>query len=180
MTGDARRKVFEEHLAGLSLGDADFAAVKKKLGEPARTLSEEKVTVFEYDDPKVKTLGRFKKLQCIFFDGLLLNVSYVEPDPKLARKKLHAALGAPDETPEDDEDDEDGLAEIFEVETDDEPLLSFAAHYDEDENLEALSLCAEMSDDLLDDEEEADGDEEGDADDDDDDAVADDAGDAGD
>jgi len=151
-----RRKVFDKHLLGLALGEADLAAVKGKLGEPARTLSEEKVTVFEYDDPREDSIARWKKVQCIFFDGILLNVSYVEPAAKHSRKALHEVLGEPDETPDEDEDDEEGLAEIFEVEKDEEPLLSFAAHYDEDGNVEALSLCAEMSEDLLDDEGELD------------------------
>lgn len=146
-----RRKVFDKHLLGLELGVADFDAVKAKLGEPARTLSEEKVTVFEYDDPNEDTIARWKKVQCIFFDGLLLNVSYVEPSAALSRAALHKVLGEPDETPDEDAEDEEGLAEIFEVETDEEPMLSFAAHFDENENVEALSLCAEISEDLLDD-----------------------------
>ncbi len=154
-----RRKIFDAHLLGLELGEADFDAVKEKLGEPSRTLSEEKVTVFEYDDPKERSLARWKKVQCIFFDGLLLNVSYVEPATKLDRRSLHDALGEPDETTEDDDEDEESLAEIFEVEVEEEPMLSFAAHYDEDENVEALSLCAELSEDLLD--EDDDGDVEG-------------------
>lgn len=148
-----RKKVFEKHLLGLALGEADFDEVKEKLGEPARTLSEEKVTVYEYDDPKESSIGRFKKVQCIFFDDLLLNVSYVDPNPKVSREKLHSVLGEPDETPDEDEDEDDeegGLAEIYEVETEEEPLLSFAAHFDDEENLEALSLCAEIEDDLLD------------------------------
>jgi hypothetical protein len=153
-----RRTVFDKHLLGLELGEADFETVKKKLGEPSRTLSEEKVTVFEYDDPKEDSIARWKKAQCIFFDGLLLNVSYVEPVSKLGRAALHKVLGEPDETSDDesDEEDEEGLAEIFEVETDEEPMLSFAAHYDEDENVEALSLCAEISEDLLDEDDDAD------------------------
>ena len=156
-----RRKVFDKHLLGLELGEAELEAVRKKLGEPARTLSEEKVTVFEYDDPKEESIAHWKKVQCIFFDGLLLNVSYVEPEPKLSRAALHKVLGEPDETPAEDEEDEEGLAEIFEVETEEEPLLSFAAHYDEEENVEALSLCAEISEDLLDEDDE---DEAGDGD----------------
>ncbi len=148
-----RRKVFDKHLLGLALGDADFAAVKSKLGEPSRTLSEEKVTVFEYDSPKEDSIARWKKVQCIFFDGLLLNVSYVEPDPALPAASLHKVLGEPDETPDEDEEDEEGLAEIFEVETDEEPLLSFAAHYDERGNVEALSLCAEIDEGDLEDDE---------------------------
>ena len=157
MSDKNRRKVFDKHLLGLELGEASQEAVKKKLGEPARTLSEEKVTVFEYDQPKESSVARFKKVQCIFFDDLLLNVSYVEPDPKVSREKLHSVLGEPDDVPEEgDEEEEDGLAEIFEVEVEEEPLLSFAAHFDEDENLEALSLCAEMlEDDDADSEEDA-------------------------
>jgi hypothetical protein len=150
MSDKNRRKVFDKHLVGLELGEADFEAVEKKLGAPSRKLAEEKVTVFEYDDPKETSIARFKKMQCIFFDDLLLNVSYVEPDPKLSRKKLHGVLGEPDDESQDDEEDEDGeegLAEIFDVETDEEPTLSFAAHYDDEENLEALSLCAEIMDD---------------------------------
>src|SRR5690242_15538041 len=106
MSDKNRQKVFDKHLLGLELGEASLDAVKKKLGEPARTLSEEKVTVFEYDDPKESSIARFKKVQCIFFDELLLNVSYVEPDPKVSRDKLHAVLGEPDDSGEDDDDDD--------------------------------------------------------------------------
>jgi hypothetical protein len=150
-----RRKIFDKHLSGFVLGETVQADVKKKLGDAARTLSEEKVTVVEYDDPKEASITAFKKVQFIFFDGLLLNVSFVEPKKPFARKKLHELLGEPDEVPEegDDEDDEDGEAEIFEVDVESEPMLSFAAHFDEAENLEALSLCAEISEDLLDDDE---------------------------
>jgi len=151
----ARRKIFDKHLAGLELGESDMPSVKKKLGDPSRELTEEKVVVLEYDEPKETSIAKFRKMQCIFFDGLLLNVSYVEPSPALSREKLHASLGAPDETDEggDEDEDEEGLAEIFEVDTEAEPMLSFAAHYDDEENVEALSLCAEMTEDVLDEDE---------------------------
>ncbi|MBI3725507.1 hypothetical protein HY251_16375 [bacterium] len=167
-----RRQVFDSHLAGFALGDTTIEDVKEKLGKPSRTLEEEKVVVLEYEGPPEASIARWKKVQFIFFDELLLNVSYVDPEPKLARSALHAVLGQPDETPE-DEDDEEGLSDIFEVELDEDPMLSFAAHYDEDENVEALSLCAEISEDELeddeDDEDDDDGDEEDDSGDDEDD-----------
>ena len=139
-----RRKLFDSLLQGFGLGEVSLDDVVAKLGAPARKLAEGKVTVLEYEKPAKNAIGSFAKVQFICFDELLLNVSYVEPSPKVTRKSLHAALGEPDEAPEDDEDEEDGLSEVFEVDVDAEPMLSFAAHYDDDENLEALSLCAEV------------------------------------
>lgn len=147
-----RRKVFDKHLLGFELGESTQAAVTAKLGKPANTLAEEKVTVLEFADPPETSIATFKKVQFIFFEGVLLNVSYVQPEPKLSRAALRKILGQPDEELDaDDEDDEDdGLSDLFDVTRDEEPMLSFAAHYDDDDNVEALSLCAELSEDEID------------------------------
>jgi hypothetical protein len=140
------------------LGEATRSTVRAKLGEPAGTRSEEKVTIFEYDPAQgvalpaprgEATAARFGKMQLIFVDDLLLNVSLAEPDKPVARDLIHELLGEPDEVPERDEEEEEGPTEIFDVEgSDDEPLLSFAAHFDASGSLEALSLCAETEGDL--------------------------------
>jgi hypothetical protein len=149
-----RRQIFDKHLLGLELGESELDDVKEKLGEPGRTLREDRVTVLEYDAPEERSLTRWKKVQFIFFDELLLNVTYAEPEARFSRAELHELLGEPDEIPEDEDDeDTDGVSDIFEVELDEEPLLSFVAHYTKDEEVEAFSLCADMSEDMLDDEE---------------------------
>ena len=63
-----RRKVFDKHLLGLVLGETELDDVRKKLGEPARVLEEERVTVLEYDAPAERSIARWKKVQFIFFD----------------------------------------------------------------------------------------------------------------
>jgi hypothetical protein len=146
-----RRKVFDKHLLGLVLGESELEDVRKKVGEPARVLEEERVTVLEYDSPKEQSIARWKKVQFIFFDDLLLNVTYAEPEPELTRTALHKVLGEPDGDPDEadaDEDDE-GPSDIFDVELEEEPMLSFVAHYKDAEarSVEALSLCADMLDD---------------------------------
>lgn len=149
-----RQAVFDRLLEGFVLGETELAEVRDARGAPAKELTEERVTVLEYDDPKEKKLARWKKVQFIFYDELLLNVSYVEADPPLTREKLHELLGEPDEAEDEGDDD---TTEVFEVALDDEPMLSFTAHYDAAGKLEALSLCADMSEDLLDDGEEGEG-----------------------
>jgi hypothetical protein len=153
-----RRKLWKKLLRGFELGGESGKDVQKKLGKPARTLEEDKVVILEYpaDAGSVlpgaagKELAKFAKVQFILYDDQLLNVSYVEPAPAVARKAVREVLGEPDEVPEDedDEDGEDGGTDIFEVDMESDPMLSFAAHYDEKENLEALSLCAEIEGDL--------------------------------
>lgn len=162
---DKRRKLWKKLLGGFELGAESAKDVKKKLGAPARTLEEDKVVILEYaaegdavlPGTSGKELARFGKVQFILYDDQLLNVSFVEPKPPVARQALRAVLGEPEEVPEaEDDDEEDGSTDIFEVDVEVDPILSFAAHYDDRENLEALSLCAEIEGDLepMDDEEE--------------------------
>lgn len=162
-----RRKLFKKLLRGFELGEARAKDVREKLGAPARTLDEDRVKILEYSGKALDAvlpgrgedmpLARFGKVQFILYEDRLLNLSYAEPAPAVGRKKLQDVLGEPDEVPDEGEDESsegDGLTDIFDVDLDQDPMLSFAAHYDARGNLEALSLCAEVEGAIDDSEEE--------------------------